>query len=194
MPRLTSSLLALLVIGATGCVDLPAESSAEQANIICPKWECGSNSPVVNGLGFHDLNLAGLMNNEGFSVIGMTKGSNSYQLDVDRGRIRGLSSSGAVMIAGAALQDAQIRIRHGAKIFAIRITGVSTINSFAKIAGSPRPIETYLLDVAEIINGAPPTGWRNLCSNPPPYHSPDLLGINQFHTAVFEGERIDATA
>lgn len=194
MRRIASSLplFPLLVTFALGCA-LPAEaplSTVAQAEIECDEWQCGSNSPVIATFRFHELNLDGLPNAEGFSVISLWKAGISYQLSVEHGRIIG--RAGSLQIAGAALQDAQIRLRHNVKLYAIRIAAVDTVQTFAKLAGSPRPIETYQLEMAELVAGSP-LDFRTLCSNPPPRSSPDLLGMDQSHALVFEGERINRT-
>lgn len=188
--------LTVLFAGALGCVDLPADDAGapvgitEQALIDCDTWVCGSNSPYISGLHFHELNTRGLPNAEGFSVISLRQGSLDYQLVVERGRI--LGRSGSLQIGGQALVGAEIRVRLGTKIFAIRITAVGSVQTFARINGSTRPLETYQLDTAEVVN-APLTGWRNLCSNPPARDNPDVMGMNVVHAVVFEGERIDRT-
>lgn len=193
LPLFTTASAAL---GAASCVELASDgdqvASTEQAVIECDTWICGSNSPIINSLHFHELNTRGLVNEQGFSVIALRQGGLSYQLSVEQGRIIG--RSGSLQIQGAALVGSEIRLRYGAQIFAIRITQIGQVQTFARLAGSPRTLETYQLDTAEIINGAPPTGWRNLCSNPPTRDNPDVMGMNVAHALVFEGERINAKA
>ena len=192
--RTLASLLPLVTFGALGCVELTAEeqvSSTEQAINECDTWVCGSNSPVIDSLYFHELNTRGLPNNKGFVVTSLRKGSIDYQLDVEHGKLIG--RQGASLISGPALVGAEIRLHLGAKTFAIRITQVGWVQTFAKIPGSVSVLETYQLDTAEIFaGGAPPTGWRNLCSQPPSRENPDVLGMNVAHAVLFEGERVDA--
>lgn len=195
MSRLTSMLCALSLgtLGSLGCVQ-PADEqlgAAEQAVIECDTWICGSNSPVLGGFRFHELNIAGLLNDEDFSVMSFSKGSTSYQLTVERGRIMG--RSGALLIHGSGLVGAQLRVRRGAKVFAIRISGVQVMQSYARMSGTTRPIETYLLDAAEYINGQL-GDFRNLCSNVPSPYNDDLLGMTNTHALVFEGDRISRTS
>jgi len=188
-----ASLLSVLALGA-GCVELPDESlgATEQAVIDCQPWICGSNSPVIATYPFHELNINGLANDKGFQVISLDKAGIHYHLSVELGKIVG--RYGSLEIRDAALQGAQIRLRRGAQLFAIQISGVGSVWTFAKLAGSSRQLQTYQLDVGEIIGGAPPTRWVNLCSNPPSRDNADVLGMNTFHSLVFEGERIDRDA
>jgi hypothetical protein len=189
-------LLPLLSIGAPGCVE-PSDAepssaklgAAEQQIIDCQPWICGSNSPVIATYRFHELNINGLPNAEGFSVISLWQAGINYHLYVEEGRIVG--RAGPLEIKDAALQDAEIRIRRGAQIFALRIAGIGTVQTFAKLGGFPRPLQTYQLDVSEILGGVPTQRWVNLCSNPPARYNQDVLGMNTFHSLVFEGERID---
>lgn len=193
MLRLTSVLFILAVgaLGPIGCVEVADDQlgTAEQAVIECETWVCGSNSPILGGLYFHELNVNGFMNAEGFSVISLWQAGTSYRLSVEHGRIIG--RAGSLQIQGAALQDAQIRIRRGVQTYAIRIATISTTQTFARLNGAPRTLETYLLDTTELSGDVPTTGWRNLCSNSPSRDNPDLLGMSGTHALVFEGERID---
>lgn len=191
------SLIPFLLAGALGCVDLPADDAGapvgttEQALIDCATWVCGSNSPVISGLSFHELNTRGLANAEGFSVIGLVQGGLGYQLVVEAGRIYG--RSGSLQLSGQELVGSQIWLRLGAKVFAIRITAVGSVKTFARLGGAQGTLETYQLDTAELAGGAPATDWRNLCSNPPRRDNLDVMGMNTVQAVVFEGERIDKT-
>lgn len=69
----SSLLIALALVG--GCVeasDVEIEVAAKKLND-CPDWGCGTNSPVIDGLGFHDLNLQGQPNLSGFHILRMEK-------------------------------------------------------------------------------------------------------------------------
>lgn len=192
MRRLASS-ISLLTALALGCVEPPADdqvASTEQAIQYCDTWVCGSNSPVIDTLFFHELNTRGLANDRGFIVTSLRKSGLDYQLYVERGKIIG--RWGALQISGAALQGAEIRLRLGARVFAIRIAAVGSVQTFARLLGSTRTLETYQLDTTELFGDAPPTYWNNLCSNPPSRDNPDVQGMNVFQALVFEGERIDA--
>jgi hypothetical protein len=193
MRRLASS-ISLVTAFALGCVEPPADdqvASTEQAINGCDTWICGSNSPVIDTLFFHELNTRGLANAQGFVVTSLRQSGLDYTLYVERGKIIGRIGS-LIQIQGAALVGAEIRLRLGARVFAIRITAVGSVQTFARLGGTTRTLETYQLDTAEIVSIAPPTGWINLCSNPPSRDNPDVQGVNVFQALVFEGERIDA--
>jgi hypothetical protein len=187
-------------LGATGCVELASDAdtdadqvaSTEQAVIECDTWVCGSNSPIIDSYPFHELNARGLVNDQGFSVLSLWKANVNYQLYVEHGRIIG--RLGLAQITGAGLVGSEIRLRRGIQTFAIRVTAVGQVQTFARLAGSPRMLETYQLDTAEIFAGSPPTGWHSLCSNKPSRENPDVLDMNPAHALVFEGERIDAAS
>ncbi len=191
-----AAIVSLLAAGTLGCADLPEDQLAttEQAFIDCDPWICGSNSPIIDTYRFHELNTRGLPNDEGFSVVSLLQGSMSYQLLVQHGRIIG--RSGSIHIHGAALQGAEIRLRHNptGRTFPVRIHRVGTVQTFARLGGTPRVLETYELEWGYMNGNAPPTGWRNLCSHIPARTSPDVLGMNTSHALVFEGERIDRDA
>lgn len=204
------SFLSLLLAGVSACLDvtteeLPADEApaagdpgvdvTNQAFIDCTEWQCGSNSPVIDALTFHELNVDGLANAQGFSVITMRQGSLLLELSVERGRIIG--RSGSTTLAGPALEGAEIWLRRAGspKTYLIRITDVQVMPMFATLNGALKPIETYLLELNEIgSSGQPLADWRNLCHNPPTRENPDLIGMNAFHAVVFEGERINSTA
>jgi hypothetical protein len=193
-----ASLLPLLTAGALGCADLSDDqldtTTTEQAFIDCDPWICGSNSPIIDTYRFHELNTRGLANDQGFSVLSLWQAGMSYQLWVEQGRIIG--RMGSLQIQGAALQGAQIRLRHHptGRIFPVQIKRVGAVQTFARLGGAQRVLETYELEWAYMTGDAPPTGWRNLCSNIPARSNPDVLGMNTSHALVFEGERIDRNA
>jgi hypothetical protein len=196
MRRLASS-ISLLTALALGCVEPPADdqvASTEQAVIECDTWICGSNSPIIDTLFFHELNTRGLANAQGFVVTSLRQSGIDYTLYVERGKIIGRMGS-LPQLQGAALKDAEIRLRLGSRVFAIRITAVGSVQTFARLLGSTRTLETYQLDTTELLSGVPSTaGWTNLCSNPPSRDNPDVQGMNVFQALVFEGERIDAAS
>jgi hypothetical protein len=77
-------------------------------------------------------------------------------------------------------------------VFVIKISEIGTVQTFARLLGAPRTLETYRLEGADFTNG--PTDFRNLCANTPSRYNPDVLGMNVAHALVFEGERIDKDA
>lgn len=182
-------------IGVFGCVapaEEPTLGEVEQA--ICTQIECTGNSPVIAGIGFHELNELGVANLEGFAVVDLWKNNQSYRLDVARGEIIGRSANGNLQ--GAAVQGARIRLTHtnpntnAVTPHVIRITTFQWVQSFAKLNNSTRPIPTYEFDLG--LNGPNPTQFRPLCNKVLSDHSPDLLGIPKTLSVVFEGERINA--
>src|SRR5262249_49250790 len=152
---------------ALGCIETPdAELGAtEQAIKECDTWVCGSNSPVIATYPFHELNINGLPNDEGFQVVSLYQQGINYHLYVEQGKIVG--RVGSLELRDAALAGAQIRLRLGSRLFSIQISAVGSVWTFARLNGLQKQLQTYQLDVGEIIGGVQPTRWVNLCSNPP---------------------------
>lgn len=194
MPRLMS-LLPVLTAGVLGCIEVPEGEAPlealEQPLAGCTsKWECGSNSPVIATTAFHELNVDGLPNLEGFSVVGLVKAGVPYKLSVERGRIVG--RNGTSTLQDAALKKAQIRLHRGGMSYAIEIADVGVAETWARVDGVPKQLQTYLFRATQVINNVPSPEWTRLCSNPLPASSEDELGMDPEHGLVFETDRIDA--
>ncbi len=163
----------------------------------CPIWQCGSNSPEINGVIFHDLSEAGLANLEGFHIETFRKNGVSYQIDVRRGRLYGLDSGGNVVLSAANgnLAGAHMLVRNGASMFLVRISGLSTnLTYWASTGAQPAPTrESYLLEWSPTTDGvSTSTGrWRNVC-NRASAEPAEAGNMNGYHTVLFDGERINA--
>lgn len=187
--------LATLAVGCTA-------PGSENLGVItqplaCPIWQCGSNSPEIDGYGFHELNEQGLLNREGFWIEGFEKNGVAYRADVTNGRLRGIDDAGEEVLSGTSLAGAQLRVRHNSGLrYLVRVTAVTTAQPFwAKLAHHPT-LETYLLEWIRTHDGvhpAPRHHWRNVCSKAVADDTnPELLGMWGEHTVLFEGERIEA--
>jgi len=205
-----SSVIALM-LGA-GCVagetddvgSEPSTGNVEQTITTCPEYMCGTNSPQIAQFGFWDLNLPtslgawGLPNNVGFQVAGFMQNNLMYLPRVHAGRlIASRTVSGVpVTLTGSALVNGYFVLKNGAKLYALRVTEVASVESWAKPASGTVMLESYKLDWAEFINGNPER-YTNMCKNPPKTgkDGDDTLGMTgalAFHTLLFEGDRIDA--
>jgi hypothetical protein len=178
-----------------------ATASVSSAIGSCDAFMCGTNSPQIAEFGFWDLNLPltlgtlGKPNNVGMQVVFFVQGAKAYLPRVIGGRLRPIDPTTNTVLAGGALVDGWLYLRNGNRQFKLRIAEVSTVDSWAsRLDGKHVVLETYKLDWTELING----NWgdfRNMCKNPPPRESGDLLtmsGQNIYRTLVFEGDRIDA--
>ena len=156
--------------------------------VLCPTWQCGTNSPVVEFRSFHELSELGVRNAEGYRITGFANAGINYQLDVTDGRLRGVR--GSLVMEGAALAGATIFLDHvSGSRYALHIDEVSNVDAWATIAGVPPTFETYLVSWASLPLTST-TQWRNLC--PSPAHREDALGLDSHFALVFEGDRINA--
>lgn len=158
------------------------------------------NSPQIAEFGFWELNLpttlgvAGLPNNVGLQLLEFIQGNQAYLPRVIGGRL--IATSAQATLAGNQLVNGFFLLRNGSRTFKLRVTEVSTVQSWAiqPTTGTYPVLESYKLDWFEFVNG----NWgdpRNMCPNPPSRESSDLLtmsGTNIYRTLLFEGDRIDA--
>ncbi len=192
-----SKTLLMMSLGAalvSACVDQaeqPGERTAVQALEECPNFACGQNGPKLNNREFHELSEQHLRNREGFATTDLTKGGLTYQIDVAGWELRGLSASGNLV--GAALKGATFDINHATgKQYRVQIADVATMQIYAgPLKGVTIP--QYILQWIEITPGAPPTHYKNLCSNPPTgtYRQETLYQLGE-STLFFEGNRYDS--
>jgi hypothetical protein len=185
----------------------------------CPQFACGANSPTIDTLGFHELNLfdekaalqATLPNDAGLSIRAVNRRAQifdrtgvPYDLRVVDGRFIGSNCHFApcVTLQGPALVGATIQIVGGKFPAQIAITSVREIGYFLDPGVRSTAIETYTL--MWNTPGGPAT---NLCNNiklleqqiaaqpggsDGEYGRQELMGMRTFESVVFEGDRIDA--
>jgi hypothetical protein len=164
----------------------------------CPIWQCGTNSPWIDGHGFHELNENGLVDGHGFYIASFTKDGVSYQIDVRGGRLYGKLGSLDVLSAHAGnLAGAQLLVRNTAGgQYLIRVNGWdSNVDYWATTGAAPAPkLESYLLEWAYTDDGVNPrwNRWQNVCRYAQATGSTPPGTLNGEHTLLFEGERIDA--
>lgn len=182
----------LSLVGVAACVessDEPIVDLIEQA--ICTIAECGTNSPVIDTIGFHELNEdTAVENAQGFKVVDLWHNNQSYALDVASGKITGKLGN-VVALQGAALQFAQIRVQRGTTLYGIRIASVHSVQMFARLNNVPKFIEAYNLDYRDLTKPPSTSGppFAKLCSDIRARR--DALGLPKELSVVFEGERID---
>ena len=141
---------------------------------------CQTNSPEIDGHGFHELSLRGEPNNAGFAIIGFEKEGVDYKPSVVGGYLSA-HRSGATL-TGTNLVGAQIHLSHaGNPIYSLRIVDVSGAPVWA--AGQQEWVPTYLLEWTTIGTSR----WSTLCPR-------DEKGpwMEAHHSVLFEGDRIDA--
>jgi hypothetical protein len=181
---------------------------------------CPTNSPVIATYKFHDLNVDGAENVQGFKIEKFQIGPRFPDFSVEDGRIVA-RTNGAVYAEGAGLVGGKLWLRHNTNTYIMLIAEVRTVGMWARIdPAQPRQrIEVYHLKWITHTGGAvPPDGppWKNICDDvmlpansieldlpaPPdgstgtstpsaPNPASDTY-IPNFVTFVFEGERINA--
>jgi hypothetical protein len=192
------SFVALSLLG--GCVlSEPEEQTGEvdQAIITCPGWWCGSNSPVIDNRGFHELNEDGLPEPEhGFRLVDYRKNGASYALDVRNGKLTGIGSPSVGTISGQSLLGSYMIVKNGGLTYAIAVFGVTPVDYWADNGAVPKKqVESYLLNWTAVdANGDffPYMRWQNVCSNPPSETAESTLHMNANNTLLFEGDRVEA--
>lgn len=202
-----------VAVALVGCGEIDELSSLEQT-IKCSPMVCGANSPVIKVYQSFHFNVRGRRNEEGITVLGLTKEGRGYELSVSKsrisGRIPGLKPGAGGLIQGKDLTDARIWLQApNGEQFAIIIRGVGT---FEEVVAPYDKLETYVLDWSEvkgnklqhpILPGAsfvenpietPPTG---ICSNVilPPPNGPEVdesALMIPYESLVYEGDLINA--
>src|SRR3954468_6871774 len=191
--------------------------SVSSAIKVCPDWGCGENSPQIDVLAFHELNLLGTTgsprlteaNGAGLAIRAVdhqaqiiASNGASYDLHVVDGHIFGSSCRATLCtyLQGQDLVGAQIPLANGKTPYAFAIDGVRTMEFFVDRS----PTEAYRL-----LWSAPGARPTNLCNNIPlvvqnladqgggndgEYGSQELMGLDPNEAVVFEGDRIDALA
>lgn len=151
----------------------------------CDDWICGSNSPVIDGLGFHELNLDGAFDSDGFR-LGYVEVNEipTAKLTVVNGVI-GFATlgTGQPFYPGPG-DDVQIQIFYKTVEYRMRIFKTNPHTPFWATLGGANPGFT-----SYIIQWNQPSAnrdWAYLCQHT---DAPDL---DQYYATVFEGERIVA--
>jgi hypothetical protein len=155
------------------------------------------SSAVLDAGFFHELNLDGLMNEEGYSLSFVRKDGSFYRLDVTNGRIMAtLLTEGPVPppLSGTALAGLELRLKRRSTTGEIAYRSLfiaavgRTTDYWAKPVGSAPtpPIETYELHV-QLDNG----DGAYLCQNGVELLDPTspVRAMPEHHALVLEGKR-----
>jgi hypothetical protein len=198
----------LVMVAVAGCADVsgqqPDESTVAQA--ICETEGCPGNSPVIATFPFIDLSLRRFEPNaQGISITRFMINGLDHQLRVTRGQISGVRTGPPV--TGNALEGAELWLRHSDKDgdtervteYVLKITSVARVPMWAnRNPSQPAPeIEAYHIDWTDVVNHLPSDHpWQNLCAaamlpGGGGHYDPDLRGVRNDLTFVFEGDRIN---
>jgi hypothetical protein len=196
----------VFLIGVAACDGVESEPAPVTVER-CSYSYCGTNSGVIDHYAFHELNLDGIPNREGFSILGMSQGSDFYDLSVYRDRI---SARGTTkVLTGRDLLGARIYLEHKSGMqYAMTIDDVGAVQ---EVVAPNSLIETYHFRWAAITLDQLPgpvhagaalaiPGFDKVQDVCPEYLDPD--GAPEWDEAaryvpvasslVFEGDRIDA--
>jgi ADYC domain len=202
-----------LFVFAAGCALDQVEESAEVQAIAggpCGLWSCGTNSPEIDHLGVHDFHgqVGGQKNANGFYVTKIERTTcttppgptvcTTKQYDRVSTTAGLLTASGPNgSLSGANVKGLTIRFAN-ANTGAKYVLSVASVGSVVRL-WSKNP--TYLglenwpqYEIKWDVERPPgyAMAWKAVCTNPPGDGSPDLLGMNRFHTVLFENDEIDA--
>lgn len=154
----------------------------------CTTWGCGSNSPAVDKLGFHELEELGATNREGFRIarfeILQSTGYRVMRADVQNGELLARDLSGAVIAKGTQLLHARFTLtrREGT----VSTTYMMYVDSVGEMALWVAPVQTHIY---RLTWSGPSTGAHRLDVCADPGASTD---VPTFHAVLFDDDRIDA--
>jgi len=192
--------VAVCLLTLTACaVDLETGAASDSVTN-CDDWMCGTNSPVIDGFGFHELNVEGVVDSDGWTLgptvagkrLGpMIRGSSSYAVIVVNGTIYAQQTSGPAtdppFLSNTTLVGASFVLGHGDRVYLMGIADVRRETPYwAELPNTNPVFESYELDWKPVgyIGHAMP-----VCAQP---NDDDILTMDRYHALVFEGERIDA--
>ncbi|MBA3504071.1 MAG: ADYC domain-containing protein [Myxococcota bacterium] len=194
-----------LVLTLTSCAvpteDEGTESVEQAATSKCPPRVCGLNAgELTNGGFFHSLNLDGLVNDEGYSLVSTSKNGSYYKLAVTNGKISASMTMGIVgaptYLSGSNLAGTKLRLKkvtaNGTFYYNITISSVANTTDYwaKRTNGLPTPkIETYKL----WFQGESSQIGAFLCQNGAEFVDPSspVRAMPEHHALVFEGDLID---
>jgi hypothetical protein len=193
-----------LVVALSGCVAGEEPASVAEADLLgtpCPDWGCGINSPQIDNSFFHELNVDGVVNLEGYTLLGASKTGGIYDVSVEDARmiarLRVGTLSAPRVLTGESLEGLALSLRRfnaatgTTRHYTLVVESVSNVVEYRATppgGSTPPTIETYKL----YIQSEGPFG-AYLCQN-----GPELLSgegprqMARYSAVVFEGERIDA--
>jgi hypothetical protein len=203
-----------VAIALVGCGEIDELSSSEQAARCASVLACGANSPFIKVYSSFHFNLRGRRNEEGISVLGLTKDGLGYELSVSNGRISG-RIPGVKPWAGGLIEDQALV---GARIWLQARSGEQfgiIINGVAKLQEVVLPhdeLQTYVLDWTEVtgnklegpvipgvsfVENPIETKPTAVCTNVTPLTGAaaeldESMSMTPYESLVFEGDLIRA--
>jgi hypothetical protein len=130
---------------AAACADFAAPPGLDEIELVCPEFDCGGNSNIIDGTQFSHLSLDGDYNPEDLRLVQVRKGAGIYRLDVRGDEPRALDKFGVPVLSGMGLVGAALEIERkdqDAHMY-IHITGARQELRFW--VGDEDPIWTFRL-------------------------------------------------
>lgn len=191
--------LAILTLGLVpllACVTEPDGDPADETPpatitpdvIHCPDWGCGQNSPVMGPYEFHELNVAGLKNDQGITILSFQQGNTLYRAQVEGAKLVAYPLDPALAkLDGPNLKGGWFNLQTNSGIFKLDITAVTT-EGMPYWVGAPTVNETY-----ELQYEYPNQPKRiPLCNTPPGFVPGDAASHNwtqPYDALLFTGDR-----
>jgi hypothetical protein len=192
--KLAARLFAVIPMLFAACVEAPDEGDepdlGTEAQELggCSLWGCDSNSPLIDGLEFHELEENGLANLEGFRLAGLYQSGHWYDVDVIGARILARSRNLAAYpnIYGANLINSyMVVLAPNGIYYRLIIKNVSMVTKFW--VGNQNLIETYEFLYTKHFAPADP---RPMCKYEPGRLDPEgQFWLKPLEAIVFTGDR-----
>jgi hypothetical protein len=191
----------ILLFFLVGCVDAPDVSESTHAVKIapgddgtCPVWECGSNSPIIDFIEFHDAHELGDINTEGFHIVDFERrvvlfGHTfwiSYRPDIVNDEIIARATSGDPDddLKGSQVIGMRFVFQRGRVSYYLNVKALGRAPMSARYNGVQKYTRTYELTWQY---AASPVTVHSLCGA-----SSDNDGLDNFHAVVFDDDRIES--
>jgi hypothetical protein len=198
--NLAARLFAVVPLLFAACVEAPDQGDEPELGTEaqelggCSLWGCQSNSPLIDGLEFHELEENGLPNLEGFRLAGLYQPASGrwYDVNVAGARIIAESRDPSVYpsIAGTNLINSYMVVLAPTGVYyRIIIKNVSNVTKFW--VGNQNLIETYELVYTKHFTPADP---RPMCKYAPGRLDPEgNFWLKPLEAIVFTGDRYETS-
>jgi hypothetical protein len=207
--------LAVCLGGALGACVVDEEPELELGEVVqeakCNPMACGMNSPTLGKWGFHELDVLGATNDEGFWIKSFRRNGAPHFPYVSGSRLWAYDYATWQWVWGQDVAGSEFVIGIGSREFLLRVKSVGEM-TYPVPEDTADPLETYVLEWAPSSGGVVIGDvWRNVCSGFPGgpgdwgggsgtgedlqyWEQWELLGQDPIEAVLFEGDRIDGTA
>jgi ADYC domain len=193
------------IVTSAGCVTTDDEVAAFEQEVItdpekCDPQYCGLNGGAFSDGGFFwELNLDGLVNTKGYSIVNARKNGLVYHLNVVNGRLSATGEALPITLTGTELVGLEIRLKRLVNAqLSFRTLRIEAVSQAAEYWAHPHPnnpwapptpkIETYRFFY---FGDNSPIGAM-LCQHGTAWQPTNgVTQMAQGHALLFEGERLD---